>query len=647
MTGPMKKKHKWLVSLGTLAMVGAMAAIFSGSLVSAQDAPESLLPPGFDDPAPAPTPTPTLATQPTSAPIVAPQPGTGNDPGQSGSAGSPSGGGGSTAASLPSGPLPGITQSQLNRVPSLRELENLSLDELDDLLGLTPKFDVPATARRTLSQVGLLSPQEGGMVTASLANQPASLVRAAIDGINGPLVSRWGHILLRRALVSRLAVPNEMEPVELATLRVKALNSIGEFTAARSLAQDIDTGNWDEALTDEALRAYIASSDFVGVCPALRQQLAKRGEDDPQWYMMRSICQAFSGETARANANLDNAISDEIAPEIDIVLALRYAGAAGRGRRAAEIEWEPVEALTPWRFALANAVGADIPSGLMEEAMEGPQALYYAQAAAASPMLTLTQRADLTRAAARRGVLSSKAMVDLYSAIYAAPTAQGESVERADLLRQAYIAGSPGARLGAMRALWGEGDSYDYVGGVVTAYAAARIAPDGEFIDQADRLIASMLSAGLDRDAAQWSNVVQAGSAAWAQLAVARDDAGRASADSIEAFYDNDYSGEARRSKFLIAGLAGLRRIREKDLSAFSEDFGMDLGRKTAWTRTISQAADVNNPALVALLAGLGMQGEDWSRMTPLHLYHVVRSLDRVGLNAEARMIAAEAVARG
>jgi hypothetical protein len=32
--------------------------------------------------------------------------------------------------------------------------------------------------------------------------------------------------------------------------------------------------------------------------------------------------------------------------------------------------------------------------------------------------------------------------------------------------------------------------------------------------------------------------------------------------------------------------------------------------------------------------------------MTALHLFHVVRALNAVGLDAEARMIAAEAVAR-
>jgi hypothetical protein len=41
------------------------------------------------------------------------------------------------------------------------------------------------------------------------------------------------------------------------------------------------------------------------------------------------------------------------------------------------------------------------------------------------------------------------------------------------------------------------------------------------------------------------------------------------------------------------------------------------------------------------------MQGNGWDKMTPLHLYHIVSALNRVGLSAEARMIAAEAVARG
>jgi hypothetical protein len=41
------------------------------------------------------------------------------------------------------------------------------------------------------------------------------------------------------------------------------------------------------------------------------------------------------------------------------------------------------------------------------------------------------------------------------------------------------------------------------------------------------------------------------------------------------------------------------------------------------------------------------MQGSGWDKMTARHLYHIVHALDQAGLDAEARMIAAEAVARG
>ena len=63
--------------------------------------------------------------------------------------------------------------------------------------------------------------------------------------------------------------------------------------------------------------------------------------------------------------------------------------------------------------------------------------------------------------------------------------------------------------------------------------------------------------------------------------------------------------------------------------------------------RAIDAAAAVDNQALVVFLAGLGMQGTGWDRMTPRHLFHIVSALNKVGLSAEARMIAAEAVARG
>ena len=71
----------------------------------------------------------------------------------------------------------------------------------------------------------------------ALANQSDKLVRAVLSGTRGPMVSRWGHILMRRALASRLAAPLGMDPVEFAALRVGLLNRMGEFAAARAVVQ--------------------------------------------------------------------------------------------------------------------------------------------------------------------------------------------------------------------------------------------------------------------------------------------------------------------------------------------------------------------------------------------------------------------------
>lgn len=624
----MMRRAGLVAGVAAIALGGALAAGLSTGLASAQQAPESLLPPGFDDPAPTPTPAPRPTTAPTpvpaapgavpAGPLPPPIPG--------------------VPAELPAAPQ--LSEEELSRLPSLEELEELSTDQLDDLLGLKPKFDIPPAARRSMARVGLISTDEGGLPSQALARQPAKLVRAILKGTKGPLVSRWGHIMMRRALASRLAAPRGMNPAEFIALRAQVLNSMGEFAVARGLVQDVDAGNWSPAMTTEALKAYIATSDIVGACPAVRLQGSAR--EDAQWDMLQAICNAYAGEGALAASQLNAAQNREIAPEIDLLLAQRFAGAAGRGRGGTTVSWDGVEELTPWRFALANALGEEIPTGLIEDAIAGPRADYYAMAGATAPMLPLDVRAGYAELAASRGILSASAMVDLYSQIYAEPTIGGEFSDRAARLREAYLGVEPDSRITAMRGLWGEG-TIGFSGQILTAFAAARIPPAADQADDAGELIASMLTAGLDKDAAAWAGTVEAGSLGWALIALADPDAGRVEDDALNAFVASDDSEDERKSAFLVAALAGLGRL---PVNA-ADGYGVDLSRQTRWTRIIDRAAEVENPVMVALLAGLGMQGQSWSQMTPLHLYYLTSSLRRVGMEAEARMIAAEAVARG
>jgi len=616
------KRNALLVTLGS-------ALALSSALVVAQDAPESLLPPGFDRPRPAPKQAP-------AAPVTVTK-------------GSTSGGSGSSVSvpvvqQVPGAAAPAAAGLPAGvRIPTLQELERMSPEELDELLGLKPRSDMPAAARRSMKQVGVLADYEGGLPAGALANQNAALVRAALDGNKGRIVSRWGHILLRRALASRLDAPAGMNPADFAASRAALLVRMGEGEVARAVVQDVDAGNFTDSLTRAALDAYAFTADITGICPVVAVQGGAR--KDAEWRVLRTVCQAFQGDGAAAMAQLDRMQGGKVWPEIDMLLAQKYAGAAGKARRAVTIEWDGVSEITPWRYAFTIATGLEPPAALMRNAPDR-----YAYSAAIAPMVPLTTRAEGADKAAAAGILSSAAMVDLYSQIYAQEDITGDWADRAGLLRTAYTGEAPADRMAAIAQLWDSaGDArVRYSRIVLTAYAAARMPVEDSFAGQAGDLVASMLAAGLDANALRWGEQADVGTLAWAQLVLAAPNRGNPiDSGALDSFYSNDDSDAYRKSRFLLAGLAGLGRVDQGVAADFASKLEIDLGRQTRWTRLIDQAADVNNPALVAFLAGVGMQGDGWDKMTSVHLYHIVSALNRVGLSAEARMIAAEAVARG
>lgn len=516
-----------------------------------------------------------------------------------------------------------------SNIPSLAELERMSDDEFEELFDLKPKADIPPAARRSLRAVGLLGEGEGGLQAAALGPQPAALVEAALRGNRGRLVSRWGHIMLRRALASRLAAPEGMDPVDFAAMRTALLVRMGEGQVARGLAQQVDNIAYDTAMTTAAFDAFVATGDIVGACPML-EIVRPYDAEDPRIKVTRNICGAFSGRSAASLRQLERARQQGVLSRTEMLLAQRYAGAGGSTRRAVNIEWNGTDELTPFAYSLAVATGLAVPENLRSGAGR-----YYAMADATSPALPLEDRAASAWFAAANGVLSSQAMVDLLSIAYGTGETGTMLADRAELLRRAYVAAEPADRVAAMRSLWTADIESSYGAQVATAYAAARMPVNDAFRDDADSLIAAMLAAGLDRNALRWADVVENGSKGWAMLTLANPQRDSVSVGDVG---DSDHA-----TRLFVAGLAGLGKASD----GAARDYDIDLSRQTRWTRAISGAADSGSAPLVAILAGLGMQGDSWAKMTPLHLYHIVRALDRVGLSAEARMIAAEAVARG
>jgi len=264
---------------------------------------------------------------------------------------------------------------------------------------------------------------------------------------------------------------------------------------------------------------------------------------------------------------------------------------------------------------------------------------------ARAPMVPLDQRLRAASIAATLGVFSSHSLVELHSLMLDQTDPAEASETVGARLRTAWIAADAGDRMSALRALWTESEAPQerYARLILTAGAAARIAPSSELSDDAGNLIAAMLSGGMDREAAGWAGVVEQagqGSRAWALLAVGAPTP--VVGDRLDAYVAADDSPEGLRSQLLAASLAGLGRISAGQAAAA----GFRAGTDDPWTLAIDRAARDRAPGAVALLAGVGMQTQSWSGVTPAYLFRIVRALRAVGLEYEARMIAAEAVAR-
>jgi hypothetical protein len=77
-----------------------------------------------------------------------------------------------------------------------------------------------------------------------------------------------------------------------------------------------------------------------------------------------------------------------------------------------------------------------------------------------------------------------------------------------------------------------------------------------------------------------------------------------------------------------------------------AQELGVATGGQNRWTRLLDRAAERGQQGTVVLLSATGMQTGGWAGVPPENLYRIVSALRRVGLEYQARMIAAEAVAR-
>lgn len=591
--------------------LGLSGTALAAALVLPALAQESLLPEGFGNPADTPAPRPS----PTPSPTPAPAPTT-----SSGSVAPPSvipTTGAATAAE-----------------------EGEAGEEGEAVEPGTLKYDLPPGARRLLTRIGPLTPETGGLAPDAFGVR-GQYAAAIMRKTNGSLASRWGQILLRRSLSSAIDTPATINGADLAAERAALLLRMGESNAARWIVQSVDYDRASPRLVSVAQQTFLATADPAGLCSYVPAGLAHG--DEQAWRLAAGICAGLSGEAGPAGWAIARVRSSGRISNFDILLAERVLGASAAGRRSTTIEWTNVDRLTSWRFGMATATAIPIPAELRASApgyMRGWTVL--------APMTEMSDRVAAAPDAAVRGVLSSEAYVSLLSAAAGQEEPPEALVAQTDALRSAFRAASGTDRYNAMSGLWSaEGNKVQrYASLIATARAAAALPTSAEVGEDPWQLLGSMFAGGYDNNAMDWAPKISVGSHAWGVLAVGSPrPLNGTSASTIGSFSGSDDSADYLRSKFLLAGLAGLGRIDASQAASAASDLNVDLGKQTRWSRAIMAAAERREPGMVALLAAAGMQGE-WSKVPPYHLYHIVRALREVGLASEARMIAAEALVR-
>jgi hypothetical protein len=595
--------------------LGLSGTALAAALVLPAIAQESLLPEGFgnspETPAPRPTPTPSQSPTPTATPKNGTVP-----PPVTATVGAADTAGGPTDATDEEG------------------------EDGEEVAPGTLKYDLPPGARRLLTRIGPLTPETGGLAPDAFGVR-GQYAAAIMRRTNGQFASRWGQILLRRALVSAIDTPDTINGADLAAERASLLLRMGESIAARWIVQAVDYDRASPRLVAAAQQTYLANADPAGMCAYVPAGLAHG--DEQAWRLSAAICSGLAGEAGPAGWAISRVRSSGRISNFDILLAERVLGATGSGRRSTTIEWDNIDRLTSWRFGMATATAVPVPEALRTAApanIKGWTVL--------APMTDMASRVAAAPEASARGVLSSEAYVSLLSAAASEEEPAEALAAQTDQLRAAFGSARGADRYTAMQGIWAAGTTpvQRYAAMVSTAGAAAALPVRTEVGDDPWQLLGSMLAGGFDDNAIAWVPTVTVGSRAWGVLAVGspRPLTGT-TAGTIEQFSGSDDSADMLRSKFLLAGLAGLGRIDADAAASAANDLEVDLGKQTRWSRAIMAAAERREPGMVALLAATGMQGE-WSKVPPYHLYHIVRALREVGLASEARMIAAEALVR-
>ncbi|MFQ5985024.1 MAG: hypothetical protein ACE5LL_05855 [Alphaproteobacteria bacterium] len=520
-----------------------------------------------------------------------------------------------------------------------------------------------------LDTIGLLAGDEGGfgmdmwrgtsraVVETLLPRLPAGTTSAAVNG------------LMRRLLLSTATPPEGPANADLLSLRTERLTAMGDSFAVGQLMRAASVRPTDGTLARALVDGLLLGADNARACPQIRKWV--RQFDDPYWQKALIFCQALANEHAATALGIE--LLRESGTPVDPAFATLVLAVGGD--REARLTSLPNP--TALHVAMLRAARLPVPADTVETA--GPGVLRAVASAAKAPAelrLRAAERAEMM------GALTPEAVAELYGSVpftpeeLANPLARTQEdqgpLARALLYQASQVQVVPTARAEALQKALGVAREAGGFGAFATAArvhlpALVEMRPSPELVWFAGDAARALLATGEFEAALGWLRLAEAqgnvnaeaaaaATALWPLVKVA-DTAGTLPWDEaqVTAWWEaqRDLAEPERRARgaLLLALFSALgEEVSGPTLTALLEGPLLDWteapnpGLWSALTGAVEKGR-VGETVLLSLLA-LDRRGP--GHTSPLALGAVVGSLGKVGLGAEARALAVEAIlARG
>ncbi len=529
----------------------------------------------------------------------------------------------------------------------------------------TPSVEVVQVAPPDPESVGLIEEADGGFPYDMWKGTPRVLVETLLPRL--PAGVAWPAIngLSRRLLLSTAAPPEGLRTRNLVSLRIGRLWAMGLGAETNRLLRLAPGDADDPTLARVRLDGLLLTADNAGAC-ALARDLVRRG-DVPYWDMIHIFCQALAGQHDAAALGVDLLRERGTEPDETFLALLR--AMAGEPDVAIPAPREP----TALHLAMLTAARLPPPDGMVENA--GPA---IARAIALTAAAPLDQRLRAAERAAAMGVLPVKMLAELYDSVpftseeLASPLSQAKADQgprgRALLFQAIASQVVPAARAEVLRAFWEAGRASDGWIGFATAArvsldALISLAPAPELVWVAGDAARALLAADRPEAARAWyalarsqasanAEAAATSAALWPLIKIA-DAKGALPWDDaqIEAWWQSQEGvpDDARRQNATL--LYALLSALGESVPAAAE--AIVYGERFhQWSRTLvpalslrlEKAAAAGRLGETVLLALIGIDPSLAGKPGPLALAQAVSALARVGLDAEARAIAIEAL---